>query len=112
MKQSQRVRRPKRELQPSFEFLDRLGRHEQWFKRIVVCATLLAIVLPLAVLPRGRYLVAKVASLARRAARMALNRPTPRAEVDQDWERFRRQGIADSHQRLIDIYESTVPAYQ
>ena len=37
----------------------RARRHERWFKRAIVCATLLAIVVPFVALPRGRYLVAE-----------------------------------------------------
>jgi lysophospholipase L1-like esterase len=95
-----------------FEFVERPNRHERWFKRAIGCATLLAIVLPLVALPQGRYLVDEAASRARKAGRAALAQPIPRAEFDQDWQRFRLRGIAESRRRLGEIYDSTEPAYQ
>jgi lysophospholipase L1-like esterase len=95
-----------------FNFLERRRRHERWFKRSIVCATLLtSIVLPV-VLPRGRDLLANLASRARQVGRTALFLGTSRTAVDEDWQRFRRRGIADSQHRLNEIYESTPPGYQ
>ena len=107
-----RLKPPRRQREGVFAFLARQRRHERWFKRLIVCTTLLATVVPLIALPRGRYLVAEVAGRARKAGRKALNLPTPRSEIDDDWKRFRLQGIADSHRRLVAIYQSTPPAYQ
>ena len=36
----------------------------------------------------------------------------PREEVDAGWERFRRQGIADSQRALVDVYNGAEPRYQ
>jgi hypothetical protein len=95
-----------------FDFVERANRHERWFKRAIGCATLLAIVVPLVALPRGRYVLALAASRARKSGRAALYQPIPRSEVDQDWRRFRLRGIAESRRRLSEIYDSTEPAYQ
>ncbi len=112
MKQFQGFLRPKRQRQQSFEFFDKTRRRERRFKWIIVGITSVAIVLPLTVLPRGRYLVAEAASFARKTARRAANQPIPRAEIDQQWERYRRRGIAESRGQLIEMYESTSPPYQ
>ena len=61
-----------KERQHLFAFLERQRRHERWFKRVIVCATLLATVVPLAALPRGRYLAAEVARRAKKAGRSVL----------------------------------------
>ena len=72
-----------------FNFLERRRRHERWFKRSIVCTTLLtSLVLPV-VLPRGRYLLANLASRARQVGRTALFLATSRTAVDEDWQRFR-----------------------
>ncbi len=54
--------------------------------------TCLAIALILGVVPRGRYVVASLASRARQTARRGLGLPMPREEVDAGWERFRGKG--------------------
>jgi lysophospholipase L1-like esterase len=100
------------ERQRLFAFLARERRHARWFKRAIVFATSLAIVIPFVTLPRARYFVAAVASRVRKAGRIILVQPAPRSEIDDDWQRFRLQGIADSRRRLNEIYESTAPAYQ
>jgi hypothetical protein len=100
------------ERQRLFAFLARARRHERWFKGAIVSATLLAIVIPSVALPRGRYFVAAVASRLRKAGRLVFLQPAPRSEIDDDWQRFRLQGIADSRRRLNEIYASTAPAYQ
>jgi hypothetical protein len=102
----------RRERQGLFAFLTRERRHERWFKQAIVCATLLAMVVPIAALPSGRYLAAMVASRFRQAARAALGQPSSRTEIDQDWQRFRLRGVADSERRLNEIYRSTAAAYQ
>jgi hypothetical protein len=112
MRQFQGLLWRKRKRQRSFEFLEATRRHERSFKWIIVGITLVAVLLPLALLPRGRYLVAEAAAFARKGGRLAVNEPIPRDEVDQHWDRIRRQGIADSRRRLIEIYESTPPPYQ
>jgi len=104
--------RSKPVLQQTFEFLERSGRHERWFKLTILGATLLAIAVVAVVMPRGRYLIASLPSLARQGARLTLGLPTPRAEIDEEWRRFRAQGIADSHRALIRIYQGEKPPYQ
>ena len=98
--------------QRSFEFLDRSRRRHRWFKLGIVIATGLAIALIFGVLPRGRYVAASVPSLATQTLRNALGIPTPRAEIDEGWRRFRLQGIADSQKALPGIYESPGPDMQ
>ncbi len=103
---------PRRERQRLFSFFERHRRHDCWFKRVIVCATVIAVVTPLATLATGRYLVAEAVSRARSAGRRVLQIPAPRSEIDQDWQRFRLRGIGDARARLKEIYESSPPAYQ
>ena len=103
-------RRPLR--QRVFEFIRRSHRHERWFKWLIFAATCLAIVCLLVALPRGRSLVATVVSQAQRAARWAIGLPTPRAELDDQWRRYREQGIAESRQSLIRDFARTEPGNQ
>jgi hypothetical protein len=56
--------------------------------------------------------VAALGSRFRKAGRIALLQQVPRSQIDDDWQRFRRQGIGDSRRRLGEIYEATAPAYQ
>jgi lysophospholipase L1-like esterase len=102
----------RKERQRLFAFLARARRHERWFKRAIVCATLLAIVVPFVMLPAGRYFLAAVGSRVRKTGRIALLEPSPRSEIDEDWQRFRLQGIADARRRLDEIFGATAPAYQ
>ena len=102
----------RRERGPFFDFLERRRRHERWFKRAILCATLLLTGIPLLALPQGRYLLAEIVSRAKRASRAALCLETPRTEIDENWDRFRSRGIAQSRRRLSEIYDSTPPAYQ
>jgi lysophospholipase L1-like esterase len=103
---------PRREQQRFFTFFERRRRQDRWFKRAIVCATVFAVVTPLAALATGRYLVAEAVSRARSAGRRVLQIATPRSEIDQDWQRFRLRGIGDSRARLKEIYESSPPEYQ
>ncbi len=95
-----------------FAFIERLDRHERWFKGAIVCATLLAIGIPPVVMPRGRYLMALAASRARKVVRAVFLQETPRSEIDQDWQRSRLRNIELSRRRLTEAYDSTEPAYQ
>jgi hypothetical protein len=95
-----------------FEFIRRSHRHERWFKRLILAATCVTIVCLLGVLPRGRYLVAALASEARRATRSAIGLPTPRSEIDEQWRRYREHGIAESRQALIGVYAGAEPGNQ
>src|SRR5262249_6467323 len=82
--------------QRTFDFLERRRRHECWFKRWILAATCLTLALVLETLPRGRYLMAGLASEARQAARYAIGVPTPREEIADSWRRYRLLGIAES----------------
>jgi lysophospholipase L1-like esterase len=56
--------------------------------------------------------MAEAASRARNAGRMASFQKAQRSEVDEAWRRSRLRGIAESRQRLSEIYDSTEPAGQ
>src|SRR5260370_26820860 len=112
MKGYLRLLRREPALQQRFAFLVQSSRHERWFKLGVIGLTLLAIAATLTALPAGRYLVSSVPHLARRAVQSTLALPTPRAEIDLEWLRFRRQGIALSQRGLIRNYEEAPPAFQ
>jgi len=112
MKRHLAFRRPKSDRQQTFDFLERSARRQRWFKRVILWATFLVLGLVAGLMPRGRHLIAASPSLARRAARLTVGLPTPRAEIDDEWKRFRLQGIADSHRALIGIYQEAPPAYQ
>jgi hypothetical protein len=98
--------------QRNFEFVERSLRRRRWFKLAILGMTCLAIALILGVVPRGRYVVASLASQARQTARRGLGLPTPREEVDAGWARFRRQGIADSQRALVDVFNGAPAPYQ
>ena len=71
---------PGRERQRFFTFFERHRRHDRWFKRAIVVATVIAVVVPLATLAMGRYLVAEVAVTSAQAGRRVLQVATPRSE--------------------------------
>jgi len=106
------VNRSKPHLQQTFKFIERSRRHDRWFKLHIIVATLLAIAAVAGLAPRGCYVIASLPSLARRAARLTLGLATPRAEIDDEWRRFRAQGIADSHRAWARIYRQEPPPYQ
>jgi hypothetical protein len=85
---------------------------ERWFKRAILAATCLVIAIMLGASPRGRYLVASLASEARQAARQTIGLPQPREELDEAWRRYRLHGIAESRQALPGIYAEAGPAIQ
>ena len=107
-----RWRRPLTARQRRFEFLERSLRRQRRFKLGILLATALIMGLILLMVPRGRYLAAALGSRARQAGRQALGLPTPRAEIDAGWERFRLQGLAESRRALVDVYNQAEPAYQ
>ncbi len=98
--------------QRSFEFLNQSRRRQRWFKLGILGATSLAIAVVFGAVPRGRYVAASAPSLTTQTLRSALGIPTPRAEIDLGWLRFRLQGIADSQKALPDIYENAGPDIQ
>jgi hypothetical protein len=112
MKLHRALRRSRGEVQQSFKFLKRSARHERWFKLAILATTLVAIAAAAALMPRGRYLIASVPSLVRQGARFVLRLPTPRAEIDEQWRRFRAQGIADSQRALIGMYKGQPAPYR
>jgi len=93
-------------------FLDRSRRHDRLFKRTMLAVTGLVIAAVFVILPRGRYLVASMASGARQAALAMIGAPLPRSEVDDRWRRFRAQGIADSRRAHEAMYQDAPPPYQ
>jgi lysophospholipase L1-like esterase len=92
--------------------MERAGRHERWFKLVILGATAGTIAALFILLPQGRYLLASVQSLAQRLAESTLALPASREQIDDDWRRFRLQGIADSRRALVRNYEKANPAYQ
>ncbi len=65
-------RRTRSARQRSFAFLDRSRRRQRWFKMAILVMTCLAIAALFGALPRGRYALASVPSLARQTIRGAL----------------------------------------
>jgi lysophospholipase L1-like esterase len=112
MKRFLRLLPPKSERQRTFAFWERSGRHERWFKVIIIGTTCVLMAAITGLLPRGRYFVASLPSLASRAVQRTLAVPAPRAQIDDEWRRYRLQGIADSHRALIRAYDKAIPAYQ
>jgi hypothetical protein len=95
-----------------FPFLDRTARLQRWFKRTILIVTGAALAALLIVFPRGRYVVASLASEARQAALATIGVPLPRAEIDDRWRRFRVQGIEESRRAHQDMFNQAEPPYQ
>ncbi|MGP0063358.1 MAG: SGNH/GDSL hydrolase family protein [Isosphaeraceae bacterium] len=112
MKMSLKLGRAEPSRQRVFEFVRRTQRHERWFKCLLLVATCSTVALVLGLLPRGRYLVASVASGARRATRYSLGLSTPREEIDDGWRRYRELGIAESRRALEGVFAEADPAYR
>jgi hypothetical protein len=103
-------RRPAR--QRVFEFVERSGRHVRSFKLMILAVTALTASVLLAGVPRGRYLAGVLVSQARRGWQYALGLPVPRAEIDQEWRRYRLHGIAESALAVEHTYAETDSADQ
>ena len=93
-------------------FLDRAARRDRWFKRTILIATFLVIATVLIVVPRGRYVVASLASEAREVALATIGVPNPRSEIDERWRRFRLQGIEESRRAHQAMYQDVDQPYQ
>src|SRR5262249_9306444 len=106
------LRRPLSWRQRVFAFLERSDRRRRWFKRTILLFTILVIAAILGAVPRGRYVVAALASEARVVALHSLGLPTPRSELDERWRRFRLQGIADSKRAHRRMFAEIDPAYR
>jgi len=106
------MRRPSKDRQRLLPFLDRTTRLNWWFKRTILVVTGLVIATLLVVMPRGRYVVAALASEARQAALATIGVPVPRSELDDRWRRFRSQGIEDSRRAHEAMYKDADPPYQ
>jgi hypothetical protein len=104
--------RPAAFRQRSFDFVDRSRRQQRRFKLGILIATCLTIAVMFGALPKGRYVVASVPSWASQTLRSTLGIPTPRAEIDEGWRRYRLQGIADSRMAMPGIYEKASPPMQ
>jgi hypothetical protein len=92
--------------------MERRLRHERWFKSLVVITTSLLIALVLKIMPWGRYLSASAPSSARQVALQLVGISKPRAEIDDDWRRFRQLGIETVRSRAARVYAEAEPAYQ
>jgi len=107
-----RMKRSSADRQRLLPFLDRAGRRDRWFKRTILVVTGLVIATLLLVLPRGRYVVASLASEARQAALATIGVPVPRSELDDRWRRFRHQGIEDSRRAYQVMFQEVDQPYQ
>ena len=99
--------------QRCFEFIDRSRRRERWFKLAIIAATCLAIGVVLGVAPAGRYVAASASDRGEPDfAKRDWAFPRRGTEIDEKWQRFRLQGIADSRRALPEIYDNATPAVQ
>ncbi|MGO9465719.1 MAG: SGNH/GDSL hydrolase family protein [Isosphaeraceae bacterium] len=112
MKTLFRMKRSSAERQRLFPFLDRSRRRDRWFKRTILVVTGLVISALLLVLPKGRYVVASLASEARQAALATIGVPLPRSEVDGRWRRSRLQGIEESRRAHQAMYQDVDEPYR
>jgi lysophospholipase L1-like esterase len=92
--------------------MERRLRHESWFKRLILGATSVMIVLVMGILPRGRYMSASLPAMARGTLRRATGGSRSRAEIDDEWRRFRQFGIETTRTRAARAYADADPAYQ
>jgi hypothetical protein len=106
------LRRPICLRQRVFTFLERSECRYRWFKRTILLFTALVVAVILGAVPRGRYVVASLASGVREVALHSVGLPTPRSEVDDRWQRFRLQGIADSKRAHLRMFADIDPAYR
>jgi hypothetical protein len=109
MKRFSRLRKPHLYRQNVFSFVARSQRRRRWFKSAILLVFAATIAIIVAGLPKGRYVVASFASEARKAARYSIGLPTPRTEIDDDWKRFRLEGIADSKRALRNWFKGIEP---
>jgi lysophospholipase L1-like esterase len=112
MKAFLRLRRPPRWKQRVLPFIAKSEARWRCFKRTIVVATTLVVSTILEVSPQGRYVVASLASEARRAARYSVGLPTPRSEIDEGWRRFRLLGIDGARRALESAFAQESPARQ
>jgi hypothetical protein len=99
-----RLRRAHAGRQRVFPFLERSRRRQRRFKQVIVLATILVIAGVLAALPRGRYLTTSLADKARQLAHWCLGSPPDRRDVDDEWRRFRLQGVEDTRKEFRGVY--------
>jgi hypothetical protein len=107
-----RTKKSSLDRQELLPFLARSRRLERRFKRTILAVTGALIVSIFVILPRGRYVLASLASGARQAALATIGVPFPRSEVDDRWRRFRAQGIQDSRRVHEEMYRDAPPSYQ
>ncbi len=112
MKRLFRRDRAARVHQQQFDFLERTRRRERWFKLVISAAVLLTIAIGFGSISRGRYVVASMPSLARDSVKAVLGIPTSRREIDDQWRRYRLQGIAESAKALPVVYQNAGPQIQ
>ncbi|MHB1556815.1 MAG: SGNH/GDSL hydrolase family protein [Isosphaeraceae bacterium] len=105
-------RRTVRHHQPVFGFVERATRRERAFKRTIVLATAVAIIVILKVVPWGQYLTAAIATEARRLANRTIGRPLERQAIDEAWKNSRRLGIAVTRRNVKTFYAASDPAFQ
>jgi hypothetical protein len=93
-----------------FGFLERYGRRQKWFKRLILVATVTTVVGLVAAVPKGRYLARAATDRARLLAWQAVGVPPGRKDIDAEWSRFRQQGIADACRGFEKVYPEIDPA--
>jgi hypothetical protein len=112
MKRFFRLKRSRGARQRLFDFLDRSRRRQRAFKVAILGLTCLAIALVLGAMPKGRYVVAAAQLSARKVVRVMVGLPTPREEIDNNWRRFRMEGIAESKKALVQVFAKASPGNQ
>lgn len=105
-------RRSRRLDQRRFAFLERAIRRERWFKRAIVLATVLVVLVLLRSLASGRYLVAKVETTTGRMAHRALGFNMSRDQINEEWRQFRQLGIETTRPKVEAFYAHCDPAVQ
>jgi hypothetical protein len=107
--------RPRRERtvrQQVFPFLDRSRRRQRRFKQVIALTTLAAVACLVAASPRGRYLAIGLADKARQAANRGLGRPPDRRDIDEEWRRYRLQGVEDTRKQFQAVFAEMEPPLQ
>src|SRR5262249_51390925 len=77
-----------------------------------VLATLAAVGCVVAASPRGRYLAIGLADKARQVANRGLGRTPDRRDIDEEWRRYRLQGVEDTRRQFREVFVEMDPPLQ